>query len=141
MESEAVRNRAAALLALAVAAACNSRPEQPDNGSICRAYTQQASRKEVIAQGTIVDVLGESEGRGGEHEGYLLKLDGDCDLLLRVETNLSITGPIPIRRREQVIVKGEYEYDAEGGVLHWTHHDPSARHVAGYVVIDNHTYW
>jgi hypothetical protein len=135
-----VHRRTAALLSLVFAAACNSQPEQPDNGAICNDYAHQESHQEVIAHGMVADVFGESEGPSGEHEGYLLKLDGDCDLLLRVETNTSITGPIPIRPRQELIVKGEYEFDPEGGVLHWTHHDPSARHIAGYVVIGSRTY-
>jgi hypothetical protein len=129
---------AVALLALC---ACSSQPEQPDNSLVCQTYAGQGSNQEVITQGTVVNVLGERGGPYGEHEGFLLKLDGDCDLMLRVETNVSITGFVPIRRGEKVIVKGEYEYDPMGGVLHWTHHDPAGRHVAGYVVSAGKTYW
>jgi hypothetical protein len=137
----ASKRLAAAAATMALCACSPSQPERPDNGFICRAYTAQASHREVIAQGTVVAVLGRRFSRSGEHEGYLLKLNGDCDLMLKVETNESITGPVPIHRGEKLIVKGEYEYDVMGGVLHWTHHDPGGRHVAGYVVSDGKTYW
>ncbi len=87
----------------------------------------------MVAGGTIEHVLGTRAGPSGEHEGFLLKLDGDCDLLLRVETNVDLTGPVPLHDGERVVVKGEYEWNPMGGVVHWTHHDPRGRHAGGYV--------
>jgi len=87
----------------------------------------------VLAQGRVAALLGTRSGPSGDHEGFLLQLTGDCDLLVRVETNVDLTGPVPLRTGEDAIVKGEYEYTSLGGVIHWTHHDPANRHVAGYV--------
>jgi hypothetical protein len=129
-----VRAAALCLLACIAAAACASHPEAPDNALVCRAFAAQASRQEVLARGKIVALLGTQEGPSGNHEGFLLKLDGDCDLLLRVETNVDLTGPVPLERGETVEVKGEYEFEPLGGVVHWTHHDPAGRHIDGYVL-------
>jgi hypothetical protein len=82
----------------------------------------------------VLGVLGTHNGPSGEHEGFLLKLTQQCDLMLRVETNVDITGPVPLRAGETVTVKGQFEDDPGGGVIHWTHRDPSGRHVAGYVL-------
>jgi hypothetical protein len=133
-------HRALTALAVIALAACSGQPEQPDNAQVCSAYGQGASDVEVIAQGTIVAMLGESEGRSGEHEGFLLKLRKQCDMLLRIEVNTDITGPIPLHPGETAIVKGQYETDATGGVIHWTHHDPEGRHVGGYIVVGGKTY-
>jgi hypothetical protein len=90
--------------------------------------------------GTVVALLGTSQGESGEHEGFLLKLSRQCDLLLRVEVNTDITGAVPLATGESVTVKGEYDTDPTGGVIHWTHHDPSGRHIGGYIVAAGKTY-
>jgi hypothetical protein len=59
---------------------------------------------------------------------------------VRVESNLDIIGRLPVRDGEPAIVRGEYEYDRRGGVIHWTHHDPRGRHPDGFVEIDGRRY-
>jgi hypothetical protein len=139
--STALRRRGVILaLALLSAAGCAGRPDQPDNAHVCALYSSGSSGDEVLVRGNVVALLGSSTGSSGEHEGFLLKLHDQCDLLLRVETNTSITGPVPLHEGERIIVKGQYEDDATGGVIHWTHHDPAGRHVAGYVLAGSKMY-
>jgi hypothetical protein len=111
-----------------------------NNDAICQAFNAQQSRVEVVADGTVTRDLGLRAGRSGTHEGYLLRLNGGCNVILKVETNVDLTGPVPIRQGEHAIVKGEYEWTRLGGVLHWTHHDPRGRHEGGFVEVDGHTY-
>jgi hypothetical protein len=144
----AVHRRTSALryrtLAFALALFCagcgGGTTEQPNNEQICSLYSSGSSGVEVIGQGTVLAVLGTQNGPSGEHEGFLLKLNEQCDLLLRVETNVDITGPVPVQAGEIVTVKGQFEDDPSGGVIHWTHHDPRGRHVGGYVDIGGKLY-
>jgi hypothetical protein len=129
----ALRYRTLALALTLLAGACSGQAEQPNNAQVCSLYASGSSGVEVIAQGTVLGILGMHNGPSGEHEGFFLKLNQECDLMLRVETNVDITGPVPIQNGETVTVKGQFEDDAEGGVIHWTHHDPRGRHVSGYV--------
>lgn len=123
----------AGALALFLVACGGGTTEQPNNAQICSLYASGSGGVEVIGHGTVLAVLGSRDGPSGEHEGFLLKLDQECDLMLRVETNIDITGPVPLQTGETVTVKGQFEDDASGGVIHWTHHDPRGRHVGGYV--------
>ncbi len=131
--------RRALLLMMFLASGCAA-ATQPDNANVCSIYSAQQSRAEVVASGKIVEVLGTRRGPSGEHEGFLIRLSDRCDLLLRVETNVDLTGPVPLHTGQDVVVKGEYEFDPMGGVIHWTHHDPRGRHEGGFVQADGRTY-
>lgn len=128
-----VRNFVLCLIAATalVPAACAS--QAPDDSVVCSAYSAGRSHVEVIADGTVTRVLGTQQGRISPHEGFLLRLASDCDVIVRVEANTDFTGPIPIVAGGRVTVKGEYEYYPLGGVIHWTHRDPRGRHEGGYI--------
>jgi uncharacterized protein DUF3465 len=127
------RNRrlsVAALLGVALAACAQ---QTPDDAAVCAAYTGARSGIEVVAAGKVTRLLGVAPGRTSPHEGFLLRLDSGCDVIVRVEVNTDFTGDIPLDPNEHVVVKGEYEYYPLGGVIHWTHHDPRGRHDSGYI--------
>jgi hypothetical protein len=124
--------RVAALLAAAALGACSA-TQNPDDAAVCTAYAAQRSGVEVVAGGTVSRDLGVRAGRSSPHEGFLLRLDSGCKLVVRVEANTDFTGTIALSPGERVAVKGEYEYYPLGGVIHWTHRDPRGRHENGYI--------
>ena len=95
---------------------------------------------EVVADGTVVRVLGVAPGRVSPHEGFLMRLGSSCHVIVRVEANTDYTGSFALAPGEAVVVKGEYEFYPRGGVIHWTHRDPHGRHEGGYVSVGGHTY-
>jgi hypothetical protein len=114
--------------------------QTPDDRLVCDAYSAGRSHVEVVADGTVTRVLGVQAGRVTPHEGFLVRLESGCDLIVRVEANTDFTGTIPIAAGRRVTVKGEYEYYPLGGVIHWTHRDPRGRHEGGFVRVDDRTY-
>jgi len=134
-----VSKRLAVMLpVVALLAACA--PQAPDDSAVCEAFSNARSGVEVVAAGTVTRSLGTQAGRVSPHEGFLLRLDSGCSLIVRVEANTDFTGPIPIERGERVVVKGEYEYYPLGGVVHWTHRDPRGRHEGGFIEAGGQTY-
>jgi hypothetical protein len=133
--------RCAALALLAVALGACAATQSPDNNAVCGAYSATRSHVEVVADGTITRLLGLQAGRVSPHEGFLFRLASGCNLLVRVEANTDLTGPIPLTVGEHVLVKGEYEYYPLGGVIHWTHRDPRGRHEGGYIAAGGNVYF
>lgn len=114
--------------------------QSSNDPAVCAAYSAGRSNVEVVADGTITRVLGVTPGRVSPHEGFLLRLASGCNLVVRVEANTDFTGAIPLAAGQRVSVKGEYEYYPLGGVVHWTHRDPRARHEGGYIETSGHLY-
>jgi hypothetical protein len=127
-------------LAALLLAGCAVPVQTADNPAVCAAYQAGRSHTEVVAAGTVTRVLGTKPGVTAPHEGFLMRLDSGCDLIVRVEVNVDFTGEFPLHDGDRAVVKGEYEYYPRGGVIHWTHRDPSARHEGGYIQTAGKTY-
>jgi hypothetical protein len=134
-----------AVLAIALLAGCataGQRDADTENAKIYDAWRSARSGIEVQASGAIARVLGERGGRSGPHEGFLLHLTGSGGrgLTVRVESNIDIMGNFAVHDGDPAVVRGEYEYDPRGGVIHWTHRDFGGRHPAGFVEINGRLY-
>jgi hypothetical protein len=138
------RRRAAQLAAtwvlMLTLCACSA-SQSPNNAAVCAAYSARRSGVEVVAAGTVTRNFGVRPGRSSPHEGFLLRLDSGCRLVVRVEVNTDFTGSVALTPNEQVGVKGEYEYYPLGGVIHWTHRDPRGHHENGYVTAGGTMYY
>jgi len=140
MDTKGIPNARACLAALLLLAACATPAQSAGNGAVCAAYQSGRSHVEVVAAGTVTRVLGTRPGVSSPHEGFLMTLTSGCNVVIRVEANTDFTGQFPLRPGDAVTVKGEYEYYARGGVIHWTHRDPRGHHEGGYIQAGGNTY-
>ena len=98
---------------------------------IFSAYINCQSEVMIEATGMVQRIL-EDDNKGSRHQRFIVGLPDaqtvlvahNIDLAPRVK-NLSPGTPITIR--------GQYEYNSKGGVVHWTHHDPAKRHPGGWI--------
>ena len=103
-----------------------------------RAYNNRESNKQVNGKGVVIKMLSD-DLQGSRHQRFILKLDSGQTLLIAHNIDLAprING---LRSGDSVEFYGEYEWNSKGGVIHWTHHDPNKRHVAGWLKHNGRTY-
>lgn len=78
-------------------------------------------------------ILSDQQGPSGPHQRFIIRLTGVSRTIL-VEHNLTIAPRVPLVAGEPVVVHGEYVWNAEGGLIHFTHHDPARTHEGGYIL-------
>ena len=136
MGSRAARNLAALALLAASGCASGAAVNVQQAVTACASNPSAAHHVEVyIPSASVARVLGTRDSRSGEHEGFLIAVNGQT---LRVEDNVNITGPIPLRAGDRVSLLGQFECD--DNVIHWTHRDPRGRHLSGYIEVNGQRY-
>lgn len=109
-----------------------------DDDSIGRAFASRASNIQVQGEGTVSRILPD-DLNGARHQRFIVELASGQTLLFA--HNIDIAPRIDgLEVGDAVRFNGEYVWNAKGGVIHWTHHDPQGRHVAGWVVHKGKTY-
>ena len=128
--AHAPASRSILLLALLVAPACA--PPAPDNTTVQRAFAEHRSQVEVTAEGSVTRVLTDESGPSGTHQRFILRLVNSTQTVL-IDNNVSIGRRVPVAPGDAVIVHGEYVWNDQGGLIHFTHHDPAHTHEGGWI--------
>lgn len=106
--------------------------------SIKNAFDKQKSNIQVKGSGKVIHVLPD-DIKGSRHQKFLLKLDTGLTIL--IAHNIDLAPRIKsISKGDTVKFFGEYEWTNKGGVVHWTHLDPSNQHVHGWLKHKGRTY-
>ena len=102
-----------------------------NNQAIAEAYQNRLSDIQVSGSGTVDRTL-RDDNKGSRHQRFILRLSSGKTLL--IAHNIDLAPKINrLKKGDTVEFCGEYEWDAKGGVVHWTHHDPGGRHVDGWL--------
>jgi len=113
-------------------------PSLSDNAAIMRAFTSHARDVRVDGSGSVSRVLPD-DNQGERHQRFLVQLPTGQSIL--IVHNIDIAPRVDnLRVGDEVEFEGEYVYNDRCGLVHWTHHDPSARHRAGWVKHAGHVY-
>jgi Protein of unknown function (DUF3465) len=105
---------------------------------IGRAFASGASGIQVEDEGTVIRVLPD-DLNGSRHQRFIVQLASGQTLLLT--HNIDIAPRIDgLQVGDSIRFNGEYVWNAKGGVVHWTHHDPQGRHVAGWLKHNGRTF-
>jgi hypothetical protein len=121
----------AALLLVLIAPACVP-ATTADNAAFERDYAEKRSTLEVTAQGVVLSVLADDSGPSGVHQRFIIRLAGSTQTVL-VDNNVTIGQRAPVLQGTDVLVHGEYVWNDQGGLIHFTHHDPAHTHEGGWI--------
>lgn len=132
-------NKAFLILGESAGSATERRTESlGDENAIGRAFASGTSGVHVQGDGTVIKILPD-DMNGSRHQRFIVRLASGQTLLFA--HNIDIAARINgLTVGDSVRFSGEYIWNEKGGVIHWTHHDPQGRHVAGWLIHNGQTY-
>lgn len=105
---------------------------------LAKAFGNKTGNFQIEGKGKIAKILSDDTD-GSRHQRFILRLDSGQTILFA--HNIDLAPRInALREGDMVMFNGEYEWNPKGGVIHWTHHDPSGRHTAGWLKHDGKIY-
>lgn len=95
------------------------------------AYNDHQSGLQITGAGTVIRLLSDDTD-GDRHQRFIVELASGQTLL--ITHNIDIAPRIDaLREGDYVEFSGVYEWNDEGGTVHWTHHDPQGAHQGGWI--------
>jgi hypothetical protein len=113
--------------------------DRADDAAIAADFVNHRSNVEVTADGVVVGTFPDRKSSDGTHEQFIIRLTSQ-NLTVEIEHNISIGRRVPVAQGDEVVVHGEYIWNAQGGLIHFTHHDPQGTHENGYITDKGQTY-
>jgi Protein of unknown function (DUF3465) len=80
----------------------------------------------------VVERLLPDDTDGARHQRFILRLGSGQTLLVAHNIDLA-PRIVDLARGDTVKFRGRYERNERGGVVHWTHHDPSGETPGGWL--------
>ncbi len=102
-----------------------------------QAFRNGSSEVMVEATGR-VDRVFKDDNRGSRHQRFTIRLPSGHTVL--VTHNIDLAPRVPVDIGDRVSLRGQYEWNDRGGVVHWTHHDPDNRRPGGWILHDGREY-
>jgi hypothetical protein len=106
-------------------------PTWSDDAVLQQAYQSQQSNVQVQGVGYVIKVLSD-DTKGSQHQRFIVKLNSKQTLL--IAHNIDLAPRIPnLKKGDKIQFYGEYEYNKQGGIVHWTHKAMQGNHVHGWL--------
>ena len=107
---------------------------EADVARIERAFEEGRGDLWVEVGGRVDRVLSD-DLQGSRHQRFILELSSGRTVL--VAHNIDLAPRVPdLQVGVALRLRGEYEWNPRGGVIHWTHHDPGGRREGGWIEHD-----
>ena len=128
------------LIVLAVAGIVGAL-QRDDAGTVAErsqpVFAPELDKAWVETFATVYRVLPD-DTKGSQHQRFLVHSPDGHSLL--IAHNIDLAPRVPIDEGSEVFIRGQFEWNDKGGVIHWTHHDPRGRHDGGYITFRGRDY-
>jgi hypothetical protein len=108
-----------------------------DDELIVSAWQQEKSNFHVQFEARVILKLPDEDNYGNAQK-FLVVLENGHRLL--ISHDLEISTRVPIVVNSLIRVKGEYDWNETGGMVHWTHRDINNERDGGWIELNNHRY-
>jgi hypothetical protein len=102
------------------------------------AFENKENDLQVLVRGNVIRLLSDDTS-GDQHQRFIIELSSGQTLLIAHNIDIGERVPDSMLGNE-VYVYGVYEWNDEGGVIHWTHEDPDEEHIEGFIQFNGHKY-
>jgi len=94
------------------------------------AYQKSDDGSWIEVTGFISRLLSDDDD-GSRHQRFIVDIGNRRTLL--IAHNIDLAKRVPLGMGDRVQIRGMYEWNDLGGLVHWTHHDPLGVEDGGYV--------
>jgi hypothetical protein len=102
------------------------------------AYTNHDSDISITVKGSLTRILSD-DTIGDKHQRFIISLSNGQTLLIahNIDIGSRVAG---IAIGSTIYAHGDYIWNDQGGLVHWTHRDPLGKHENGWIVFNNEKY-
>ncbi len=122
------------LILTSLMAGCGLAPDlgRPDaSSSVTTAFERRKSDVQVEGKGIVTRVLSDDH-EGSRHQRFIVQLASGQTVL--IQHNIDLAPRVAdLKEGDTISFFGEYVWNEQGGLVHWTHNDPAGKHVGGWI--------
>jgi len=97
-------------------------------------FANRDSGVSVCVKGNITGLLSD-DTVGDKHQRFIIQMSNAQTLLIahNVDVGARVLG---VSTGALIYVHGDYIWNSQGGLIHWTHKDPAGKHENGWIVFN-----
>jgi len=102
-----------------------------NDSAIISAFKKHLNNVQLEGFGIVTHIL-KDDLEGHRHQKFIVRINSGQTLL--IAHNIDLAPKINnLSLGDTINFFGEYVWNNKGGLIHWTHHDPSGRHITGWL--------
>lgn len=100
------------------------------DAAVAAAFESKTYGRMLEIEGVVERLLAD-DLEGSRHQRFIVRLASGRTLL--ISHNIDLAPRVPLATGDRVSIRGQYEWNERGGLLHWTHHDPRRERPGGWI--------